>query len=65
MIVIEFEIVHSQYHTHYVTNGFGFETGAGQMARGVEGFSASFDSFLVRYVSVKRRNVKCYQEGSR
>ena len=33
------------------------------MARGVESFSESFDSFLVRYVSVKRRNVKCYQEG--
>ena len=33
------------------------------MARGVESFSASFDSFLVRYVSVKRKNVKCYQEG--
>ena len=29
------------------------------MARGAESFSASFDSFLVRYVNVKRRNVKC------
>ena len=60
MIVIEFEIVHSQYHMHSVTNGFSFKTGVGQMARGVESFSASFDSFFVRYVSVKRRNVKCY-----
>ena len=60
MIVIEFEIVHGQYHMHQVTNGFCFETGVGEMARGVESFSASFDSFLVRYVSVKRRNVKCY-----
>ena len=35
------------------------------MTRRAKGFSTSFDSFIVRYISIERRNVKCHKKGSR